>query len=104
MDGGAGELAELGDELGGGALPAEIMDSLRDILEAHRQLTCDATLRGRVDALIGDEQLDAESALQQVYDQWHFDDFRNDCPGCHNRQQYGGMEADHHAQQAAALG
>lgn len=39
---------------------------LRDILEAHRQLTCDATLRGRVEALIGDEQLDAESALQQV--------------------------------------
>lgn len=39
---------------------------LRDILEAHRQLTCDATLRARVGRLIGDEHLDAESALQQV--------------------------------------
>jgi len=39
---------------------------LRDILEAHRQLTCDPTLRARVERLIGDELLDAESALHQV--------------------------------------
>ena len=36
---------------------------LRDILEAHRQLTCDPTLREHIEKLIEEEQSSAESAV-----------------------------------------
>lgn len=39
---------------------------LRDILEAHRQLTCDPTLREHIEKLIEEEQSSAESAVVKV--------------------------------------